>query len=114
MIKILTNGSSTLLILAVCKTTVSHMNLIIKWPSSPRVSRSSQCPTGIWEAMGLISNSVRTQIFSLSHAHDKYSHFIFIIYVASLITFTTSIMYYTYDVFDIADPSSMQDVCHIL
>ena len=53
-----------------------------------------------------------TQNFSLSHARviveKDHLH-----YLLPSLKFTIFIIYYTLDDFDIADPSSMQDVCHI-
>ena len=53
-----------------------------------------------------------TQNFSLSHARaiveKDHLH-----YLLPSLKFTIFIIYYTLDDFDIADPSSMQDACHI-
>ena len=53
-----------------------------------------------------------TQNFSLSHARviveKDHLH-----YLSPSLKFTIFIIYYKLDDFDIADPSSMQDACHI-
>ena len=53
-----------------------------------------------------------TQNFSLSHARviveKDHLH-----YLSPSLKFTIFLIYYTLDDFDIADPSSMQDACHM-
>ncbi len=66
----------------------------------------SESPTGI--------EPMASQIpVSLSHARVIVEKFIFIILISPSLKFTIFIIYNTLDDFDIADPSSMQDVCHI-
>ena len=53
-----------------------------------------------------------TQNFYLSHAHDKTKN-IFLCFFTELKTYHLSYFTYKHGAIDIADPSSMQDACHM-
>ena len=89
---------------------VSYMNLVD--PSSPRVSGSSviRAPNQYLGGHGF--DSRLGLIVFLCPMLVKNEHFVFIIYSPSL-KFNIFIIYYTYDAFKTADPSSIKEACHI-
>ena len=65
------------------------------------------------ESEGLrFDSSWELRIFSLSHARDKTKN-IFLYFFTELKTYHLSYSIYKHDAIDIADPSSMQDACHM-
>ena len=81
--------------------------------STTLYSSVDRAPASVWEVMGLIS--VRDSDFylvpSLCHAYQ------FTIHITKLkihlVQLYSLAVYHTYDDFDSADPSSMQNACHI-
>ena len=57
-------------------------------------------------------SSCGLRIFSLSHARDKTKN-IFLYFFTAFKTYHLSYSVYKRDAIDIADPSSMQDACHM-
>ena len=80
---------------------------LLLWSTFDNCKHVVQC-----SALAMVRFPSGTQNFSLSHARviveKDHLH-----YLSPSLKSTIFIIYYTIDDFDIADPSSMQDACHI-
>ena len=90
---------------------VSHINLVNgQAHNESLVAQLVRAPNRYLGGHGF--DSRQGQNFSLSHARviveKDHLH-----YLSPSLKFTIFIIYYKLDDFDIADPSSMQDACHI-
>ena len=102
---------STLLILAVCRTRVTTNSVNTTSPAtSLPVAQWLERPTGVTRGHEFDFPS-GTQNFSLSHARDKLNIPSFS-FLSELKIYHLSFFIITHGAFDIAEPSSMQDVCH--
>jgi len=70
------------------------------------VAQWSEHPKGVREVIGSIPVELGTQIFSLSHAHDKLN-IPYFSFLSKLKIYHLSFFIITHGALDIADPSSM-------